>query len=238
MDTVRSDALRLFGLTLTDTQCAALDTYASLLLERNRSVNLTAIRDPEGVRVRHFLDSMSLTLAWRDASPPRTLIDVGTGAGFPGIVLKVLYPDTDVTLVESVGKKVSFCRDVISVLGLTGIRVIPQRAEVLAHDPQYRQQYEVAAARAVAPLPVLSEYLLPFAAVGGLMVAPKGSTAGDELTRATRAIRILGGRPLPLIPLLLPGDTSERNIAVIRKVTPTPPDYPRDAGIPSSQPLI
>jgi len=145
---------------------AALTTFENELLAWNQSFNLTAIRDSAGIRTKHFLDSFSCVLAWKDSTPVR-LIDVGTGAGFPGIPLKILYPSMQLTLVESVGKKAAFCRHAVEVLKLENVDVITGRAEELGQLPAQRERYDWAVARAVAALPVLAEYLLPLARVGG-----------------------------------------------------------------------
>ena len=170
MEKLIHDARELFNVHLIGRQVLALATYEKELLSWNQKFNLTAIRDVEGIRVKHFLDSFSCVLAWK-ANPPSRLIDVGTGAGFPGIPLKILYPSTRVTLVESVGKKAAFCQHIIELLKLDGVEIINVRAENVGQDLRHREQYDWAVARAVAKLNVLSEYLLPLVKVGGRMLA-------------------------------------------------------------------
>ena len=160
MESLVQDARTLFNIQLSRRQVGALATYECELIEWNQKFNLTAIRDTAGIRTKHFLDSFSCVLAWR-ANPPANLIDIGTGAGFPGIPLKILYPQLKVTLVESIGKKAMFCQHIISLLGLEGIEVVQARAEDLGQAGTHREQYEWGLARAVADMRVLAEYLLP-----------------------------------------------------------------------------
>jgi 16S rRNA (guanine527-N7)-methyltransferase len=229
-------AQTLFGIRLTERQTLALARYEQELLEWNRKYNLTAIRDSEGIRVRHFLDSFSCVQAWQD-SPPRSLIDVGTGAGFPGIPLKILYPSMRVTLVESVGKKARFCRHIIETLELEGIEVIQRRAETLGQLPEHRETYDWAIARAVARLRVLSEYLLPLIRIGGTMLAQKGERGPAEIPPAENAMTLLGGHFRRMIPITLPGVAEERYLILVDKIAATPPKYPRKPGIPAKRPL-
>jgi 16S rRNA (guanine527-N7)-methyltransferase len=236
MQKLVQDAQTLFSVHLTGRQVIALTTYERELLAWNRKFNLTAIRDPEGIRTKHFLDSFSCVLAW-EANPPANLIDIGTGAGFPGIPLKILYPGTTVTLVESVGKKVNFCQHIIDQLGLEGVRVINARAEDLGKTPEHREAYEWGIARAVANMRVLSEYLLPLVQVGGRMLAQKGETGPSEVHAAEQAIGLLGGAVRQLLPVTLPGVVEERHLVVVDKVAATPPGYPRRPGVPAKKPL-
>jgi 16S rRNA (guanine527-N7)-methyltransferase len=229
-------AQQLFGVHLTGRQVVALMTFENELLAWNEKFNLTAIRDSEGIRTKHFLDSFSCILAWRE-NPPRRLIDVGTGAGFPGIPLKILYPSMELTLVESVGKKANFCRHAVEVLKLEAVEVVTARAEEVGQDPARRESYDWAVARAVAHLPVLSEYLLPFVQVGGRMLAQKGSGGPAEVHKSENAFRLLGGRMRSLLPVVLPGVAEERYLVVVDKVAATPPQYPRQPGFPSKKPL-
>jgi 16S rRNA (guanine527-N7)-methyltransferase len=236
MKQLAQDAQKLFGLQLTDHQLSALSVYEQELLEWNKKFNLTAIRDTEGIRTKHFLDSMSCALAWRDR-PPRQLIDVGTGAGFPGLVLKILYPGMKLTLMESVGKKASFCQHMVDKLSLEEVTVQTARAEEVGQNPAHREQYDWAVARAVANLPVLAELLLPLVRVGGAMLAQKGEGAPAETQSAERALKLLGGSLRQLIPVTLPGVAEERSLVVVDKVAATPPGYPRRAGLPAKKPL-
>jgi 16S rRNA (guanine527-N7)-methyltransferase len=175
-------------------------------------------------------------LAWQ-ANPPLRLIDVGTGAGFPGIPLKIVYPTMHVTLVESVGKKAMFCQHIVSKLGLEGIEMIQTRAEEIGQKPAHRESYDYAVARAVASLNILSEYLLPLVRIGGVVLAQKGETASVEAQSAEKAMKLLGGKLKQIIPIQLPNVVDERYLVLIDKVNATPKEYPRKAGIPSKTPL-
>ena len=236
METLARDAQALFNVHLSGRQVLALLTYEKELLEWNQKFNLTAIRDAESIRTKHFLDSFSCVLAWK-ASPPNQLIDVGTGAGFPGIPLKILYPSLKLTLVESVGKKAMFCQHIVRVLGLEHVEVIQARAEDLGQDPGHREKYDWAIARAVANLNVLSEYLIPLAKIGGAVLAQKGESGPAEAQSAEEAMKLLGGKLKQLIPVNLPGVADDRYLVVVEKVAATPPRYPRKPGIPMKQPL-
>ena len=236
METLARDAQALFNVHLSGRQLAALTLYEKELLEWNQKFNLTAIRDVESIRTKHFLDSFSCVLAWK-AAPPQHLIDVGTGAGFPGLPLKILYPDLRLTLVEAVGKKAKFCQHIVDVLRLKQVEVIQARAEDLGQDLRHRETYEWAVARAVANLNVLSEYLIPLARIGGTILAQKGESAPAEAQSAEETINLLGGNLKQLIPVHLPGVADERYLVVVEKVARTPLKYPRKPGIPMKQPL-
>ncbi len=236
MEKLIHDARELFNVHLVGRQVLALATYEKELMSWNQKFNLTAIRDVDGIRVKHFLDSFSCVLAWK-ANPPSRLVDVGTGAGFPGIPLKILYPSMQVTLVESVGKKAMFCQHIIEVLRLDGIEVVNARAETLGQDARHREKYDWAVARAVANLSVLSEYLLPLVKVKGTMLAQKGESGPAEAQSAEHAIKLLGGKLQQVIPLNLPGVVEDRYLVLVDKVHATPPKYPRNAGQPAKEPL-
>jgi 16S rRNA (guanine527-N7)-methyltransferase len=236
MDKLARDAQALFNVHITGRQVMALITYEKELIEWNQKFNLTAIRDTESIRTKHFLDSFSCILAWK-ATPPNHLIDIGTGAGFPGIPLKILYPSMKLTLVESVGKKAMFCQHIVRVLGLEHVNVIQARAEDLGHKPAHREIYDWAVARAVANLNVLSEYLIPLVKVGGMVLAQKGESGPAEAQSAEKAMDLLGGKLKQLIPVNLPGVVEDRYLVVVEKVAATPPRYPRKPGIPMKQPL-
>jgi len=236
MEKLAHDAQALFNVHITGRQIMALITYEKELLEWNQKFNLTAIRDSESIRTKHFLDSFSCVLAWK-AAPPDHLIDVGTGAGFPGVPLKILYPNLRLTLVESVGKKAMFCQHIVRVLGLEHVNVIQIRAETLGQTSQHREKYDWAVARAVANLNMLSEYLIPFVKVGGMVLAQKGESGPAEAQSAEKAMELLGGKLKQLIPVNLPGVADDRYLVVVEKVAATPPKYPRKPGIPMKQPL-
>ena len=229
-------ARNLLGIQLTQAQLNALERYEQELLAWNQRASLTAIRDPHQIRIKHFLDSLTCLCVMRE-TPMARVVDVGSGAGFPGLPLKIVYPSIDLTLVESVGKKADFCRHLVKTLKLDGVQVAQQRVELLGQTETYRQQYDWATARAVAVLPVLVEYMLPLVRVGGAMLAMKGESAPAEAHEAEQATRMLGGHLRRLIPVTLPGVVEERYLVVIDKVAATPTAYPRRVGIPSKRPL-
>jgi len=236
MEKLVREARELFNVHITGRQVMSLITYGKELLEWNQKFNLTAIRDAESIRTKHFLDSFSCVLAWK-ANPPNSLIDIGTGAGFPGLPLKILYPNLKLTLVESVGKKAMFCQHIVSVLGLEHVEVIKSRAEDLGQDTNHREKYDWAVARAVANLNVLSEYLLPLVKLGGTMLAQKGESGPAEAQSAEGTMKLLGGNLRELMKVNLPGVAEDRYLVLVDKVAATPSKYPRKAGIPAKQPL-
>ena len=217
-------------------QLDALEQYRQLLLEWNAVHNLTAIKAPDEIRSKHFLDSLSCTLAFRPAVPGK-LVDIGTGAGFPGLVLKIAHPAMKLTLVESVRKKLDFCQLVAERIGLEGVTFINARAEEVGRIKEHREQYDWAIARAVANMPVLAEYLLPLVRRGGAMIAMKGETAPVEAHQAEHAFQLLGGHLRKLLPITLPGVAEQRYLVIVDKVATTPEAYPRRTGIPAKRPL-
>lgn len=230
-------ARALFGVELDDAQVAQFSDYEALLVEWNARFNLTAIRDLEGIRVKHFLDSLSCLQAFPAELDEPSLIDVGTGAGFPGLPLKIVYSRSLLTLVESIKKKAGFCREVARVLGLRQVIVSYERAETLGHDWQYREFFDVALARAVASMPTLVEYLLPLVKVGGRVIMQKGSSAKTEAEAARNAIRLMGGKLLDIKQVFLPGLDDERYLVVVEKIKATPEEFPRAVGVPSKAPI-
>lgn len=226
----------LLNIRLSAQQLSDLHIYERELLEWNTRFNLTAIDNPETIHTKHFLDSLTCVVAMQD-TPIGRVLDLGTGAGFPGLPLKILYPKMRLTLVDSVGKKVEFCRHIVKVLQLEGVDVIQDRAESLGHQAIHREQYDWSIARAVAIMPVLMEYLLPFVKVGGKALAMKGQDAHAEAHTADHAIRILGGHLQRLVPITLPGVADERHLIVVDKVAATPKKYPRRTGAPAKKPL-
>lgn len=235
MKELAQHARNLLGIQLSPAQINALEIYEQELLRWNERVNLTAIRDVQQIRIKHFLDSLTCLSVIRGSG--ERIIDVGTGAGFPGLPLKIIYPTIQLTLVESVGKKADFCRHLIQVLRLESVQVIQERAETVGRMPAHRQQYDWAVARAVAIMPVLVEYLLPLVRVGGAMLAMKGESAPAETHQAEYAIRLLGGHLRKLTPITLPTVVEERYLVVVDKVASTPDAYPRRVGIPAKRPL-
>lgn len=236
MEAFAQSAQTLLGITLTPRQVAAFTRYELELLDWNERMNLTAIRDVPGIRTKHFLDSLTCALAWKN-NPPARLIDIGTGAGLPGIPLKILYPKMKLTLVESIGKKVEFCQHIVTSLGLENVTLLTARAEELGQNKAHREQYDWAVARAVANLPVLSEYLPPLVKRGGGMLAQKGESAPAEAHAALKAIQVLGGSLRQLLPVVLPGVAEDRYLVIVDKIAATPPGYPRRVGLPSKRPI-
>ena len=220
------------GIALTGPMLDALDQYAEILVEYNQKVNLTAITDPEGIEDKHFADSLLL------ANLPETagkLVDVGTGAGFPGVVAKIFKPDLQLTLLEPTGKRVEFLKYVCAQLGLSGVEFAKERAEEAARKV-WREQFDVATARGVAALPMLSEYCLPLVKVGGVFLAMKGPGAAEELAESGAALKKLGGKGSGVAEFHLPGG-DVRNIIRIKKISQTPPVYPRNGGKIAKSPL-
>ena len=230
------------GLQLTDKQVAMFQTFYQDLVEWNSQFNLTAITEYNQAQVRHFADSLSCLLAVKTAQRvprerPLLCIDVGSGAGFPGLPLKIYCPQMRMTLLEATGKKVDFLQHVIARLALRDVQAIKGRAEDVAHDAAYREQHDLVFARAVAELPVLAEYTLPFCRLGGLIIAQKGQSAQEETQSAEHAISILGGRVQHVMPVELLGLAETRHLVVIEKVARTPNKYPRRPGMPAKRPL-
>jgi 16S rRNA (guanine527-N7)-methyltransferase len=226
----------LLGLKLTPAQLTTLELYEQQLLEWNSRFNLTAIQESNKIRTKHFLDSLTCLIAMRDA-PMEKIIDVGTGAGFPGLPLKIIYPRMQLTLVESVGKKVNFLQHIVKTLDLQDVQIHQERVETIGQIPAHRQKYDWAIARAVAIMPVLAEYLIPLVRVGGAAIAMKGESAPAEVQTAEHAIHVLGGHLRKLIPVTLPGVADERYLVVIDKIAATPPGFPRKVGVPIKKPL-
>jgi 16S rRNA (guanine527-N7)-methyltransferase len=224
------------GIQLTRRQQEAFSRYEQALQDWNQRVSLTAVKEPEMIRIKHFLDSLTCMLAMRETAMER-IIDVGTGAGFPGIPLKIICPSIHLTLVESVKKKSEFCQYLIEKLKLTHVEILSKRVEEIAQIDRYREQFDWAVARAVASLPVVVEYLLPLVRIGGAALAMKGDNALTEAHQSQNAIRILGGHLKQLIPVELPKVADDRYLIVIDKISSTPREYPRRVGLPAKKPL-
>jgi len=247
------EGTKQFGLTLSPIQVGAFKTYFEELLRWNQRMNLTAITEEGEIQVRHFLDSLSTIEALRDRmgrpSPPLVLppggctlqgwvIDVGTGAGFPGMPLRLVCPAIHLTLLDSSGKKTSFLRHLVNTLGVPDVEIVTARAEDLGREDAYRERYDVALSRALATLPVLVEYCLPLLRIGGVLVAQKKGDIEKELKAAETAIQVLGGRWRSTIPVCLPGIQEPHYLVVVDKISPTPPKYPRRAGVPTKRPIM
>ena len=236
MDKFVHAAHQLFGVHLTGRQVVALLTFQNELLAWNEKFNLTAIREAEDIRTKHFLDSLTPYTDMHVSTPER-LVDIGTGAGFPGIPLKILFPNMQLTLVESVGKKAGFCRHIVDTLQLENVEVLSTRAEELGQNPLYREKYDWAVGRAVAAMPVLAEYLLPLVKIGGAMLALKGENAHAEAQSAEKAFRVLGGSLRKITKVILPGVVDERYLVIVDKKAATPLQFPRRTGIAQKKPL-
>ncbi len=230
---------RELGITLKENHLSLFQTYYEELVEWNRRFNLTAITDYEGVQIRHFLDSLSclLVLPRAELQAGARVIDVGTGAGFPGLPLRIVCPGMRLTLLEATRKKVDFLEHLLGRLGFSDVEVIHARAEDLGHRPGYREGYDWAIARALAEMPTLVEYLLPLVRVRGAILAQKGENAPAEVHAAEEAIRILGGRVRKLVPVDLHGLAETRYLVIVDKVAATPEKYPRRPGMPEKRPL-
>ncbi len=224
-----------FGITLDDEKIKKLNLYGNLLLEWNEKINLTAITEPEDVLYKHFYDCI---LFFKHNNVPQNakIIDVGTGAGFPGMVLKIVREDLKVTLLDSLNKRITFLKDVIEKCDLQGIEAIHSRAEDGGKNPLYREKYDIACARAVANMPVLMEYCIPFVKVGGRFIAMKGPSAEEEVALCKNAISILKTEKPQIICEKLPNN-DPRTFVIFKKISQTPPKYPRNSGNISKQPL-
>jgi 16S rRNA (guanine527-N7)-methyltransferase len=230
---------RELNIRLTDHHVAAFETYYRELTSWNERFNLTAITDREGVLVRHFLDSLSClkVLLWADLAAGARVVDVGTGAGFPGLPLKIVCPGMRLTLLEATRKKVTYLEHVVRELGLRDVEVIHGRAEELGHRLDHREGYGWALARAVGEMATLAEYLLPLVQVGGTMLAQKGEDAAVEVQASEAAVTALGGRVRQLVPVELRGLAETRYLVVVDKVASTPDRYPRRPGMPKKRPI-
>ncbi len=225
-----------FEIVLSTEQLNQFAHYQQMLIDWNTRLNLTRIREPDDIVIRHFLDSLSCVSVMGDLAGLR-VIDVGTGGGFPGLPLKILYPSMWLTLTDSVAKKTRFLEAVVAELGLEQVEVVAERAETLGQDDAYRQQFDWALARAVARMPVLAEYLLPLVRVGGNMLAQKGATAAVESAESQSAITRLGGGQPTLTEINLPQHDKPHFLVVIKKIADTPAAYPRKIGRPAKRPL-
>lgn len=230
-----SDILNL-GIKLSKKQISQFLKYYELLVEWNSFMNLTAITEYDEVMKKHFVDSLSLIKAF-DVSKEASVIDVGTGAGFPGLALKIAYPNLKITLLDSLNKRINFLNEVIIQLGLSGIEAIHGRAEDFAKPGKLREKFDLCVSRAVANLSTLSEYCLPYVKVGGEFISYKSEKMEEEMNAAKNAIHVLGGKIQRCEEFYLPDSDIYRNLVVIKKVKETPKKYPRKAGLPSKEPL-
>ena len=224
------------GIELSEKQIEQFMTYKNLLQEWNQKMNLTAITEDHEVITKHFLDCMTINKALK-MNEQKTVIDIGTGAGFPGLVIKIAFPHLNITLVDALKKRLTFLETVINELGLTDIECVHSRAEDLGKNKQYREGFDICASRAVANLAVLSEYTLPFVNVGGYLIALKGQKLDEELEQGKKAIQILGGVLEEVVHTGVPFTDLNHKLAKIKKVKPTAIKYPRKAGEPTKSPL-
>ncbi|MFC2003406.1 16S rRNA (guanine(527)-N(7))-methyltransferase RsmG [Chloroflexota bacterium] len=239
MDRLNTGATKL-GLQLNAGQLEQFHLFYQELLDWNQRMNLTAITGYEEMQVKHFLDSLTVTLAWQSPIRSRSLhvIDVGTGAGLPGIPLKILWPDINLVLLDSTAKKAAFLHHLKQKLGLDDVEIVVGRAEEVAHETNYRDRFDVVLSRGVARLPTLVELTLPFCAVGGSFIAQRKGDVEAEISQAGRAISTLGGKVREVKNIELDEFTDERYLVIIDKVSLTPEQYPRRPSIPSKRPLV
>ncbi|OUP48811.1 16S rRNA (guanine(527)-N(7))-methyltransferase RsmG [Lachnoclostridium sp. An181] len=228
--------LQEIGIVLNETQKQQFDVFYEMLVEWNKVMNLTGITKRDEVDEKHFVDSLSVVQVF-DVDKCKKVIDVGTGAGFPGIPLKILFPDMEITLLDSLNKRIQFLNAVIEELGLKKINTIHGRAEDFAKKEEYREQYDLCVSRAVANLSTLSEYCLPYVKVGGAFVPYKSGEIDEEVNAAKNAVKILGGKIVQVKKFTLPGSDIGRSFVKISKVSKTAKRYPRKAGLPSKEPL-
>ena len=252
MERLREKALQL-SISLNDMQMEMFNIYYEMLINTNKVMNLTAITQLDEVILKHFIDSISVACVYdklmdftgcgketsdnKDTLEKLKILDLGTGAGFPGIPLKIVFPDIEIVLMDSLNKRVRFLQDVIDELKLTGISAVHGRAEELSRDKQYRESFDLCVSRAVANLSVLSEYCIPFVKTGGTFISYKSADIDEEINNAGNAIKVLGGNLTAVKKLVLPGSDIERSFVIIDKIKNTPKVYPRKAGTATKNPL-
>jgi len=230
--------LKEWNLELSETQLMQLEKYYEMLVEKNKVMNLTAITEYEDVLKKHFLDSLALSQLINLNGKKAKLLDMGTGAGFPGIPLKIVFPELEITLMDSLNKRIVFLKEVISELGLTGITAVHGRAEEAALKPEYREKFDFCVSRAVARLVSLTEFCLPFVKQGGYFIPYKSGEIKEELQEAGFALHELGGKYCKTYEYQLPNSDIERTLIQIEKIKLTPKKYPRAGGKPLKQPLL
>ena len=224
------------GIKITDVQCDKLYRFYEMVIEKNKVMNLTAITDYEEFVIKHFVDSLMIAKVM-DMTMPMTVLDIGTGAGFPGVPIKIVYPETKVLLLDSLNKRLNFLNEVIAELGLKDITTIHSRAEELQAKGEYRENFDLCVSRAVAALPTLSEYCLPYVKLGGKFVAYKATGADEEIEASKTAIRVLGGEIKETAHFTIKDTDYTRVLISIEKIKNTPKKYPRSGGKPGKNPL-
>jgi len=237
MSAIFESKLSELGIVLSDTQKEQFVKFYELLVEWNKVMNLTGITEYEEVNEKHFVDSLSI-IKCKDMDSVKTLIDIGTGAGFPGIPLKIAFPHLEIVLLDSLNKRINFLNIVISELGLENIRTIHGRAEDFAKMQEYRERFDVCISRAVANLATLSEYCLPYTKIGGEFIPYKSGDIEEEVENAKKAIKVLGGKIDNVVKFQLPGTEIGRSFVKIKKVENTPKKYPRKSGMPTKEPIV
>lgn len=222
------------GVSLNEENLDKLYKYKNLVLEWNEKINLTAITDDSEFAVKHFIDSLTIN---KYIEPNKTIIDIGTGAGFPGIPLKILNKENKIVLFDSLNKRLKVLEDIIDKIELKNIETLHGRAEEIFKNRQYREKYDIAVSRAVAALNVLAELMLPAVKIGGICICMKGNNAEEEINEAKKAIKELGGEIIKVEKVMLPELNLERNIVILKKVKQTPNRYPRKPGTPQKEPI-
>lgn len=236
MENILENKIKLLSVNLDHRQMDQFHIFYELLVEWNKVMNLTAITDYKEVVDKHFIDSLCIEKI-TDMGQVRTVIDVGTGAGFPGIPLKIAYPHLKITLLDSLNKRIKFLNEVIAKLELKDIEAIHGRAEDIARKEEYREQYDMCVSRAVANLSTLTEYSLPFVKTGGIFISYKAEKAEEEIEKSKKAVTVLGGKTDKIVKYQLPETEIGRTLIKIKKVKKTEKKYPRKAGMPSKEPL-
>ena len=226
-----------FGIKLSDHQLEQFETYYEMLVEKNKVMNLTAITEKNEVIDKHFADSLALIKSGVSLTGQK-ILDIGTGAGFPGIPLKIAFPELEIVLLDSLNKRIKFLNEVIEALGLEKITAIHGRAEDYAKDAAYREKYDLCVSRAVANLATLSEYCLPYVKVGGMFIPYKSGEIDEEVKGSKKAVKVLGGEIEDVVKFELPGTDIGRSFVKIHKVKNTAKKYPRKAGMPSREPIV
>lgn len=228
------ESAKKIDIILSDEQVNKFYKYMSLLIEWNEKINLTAITEPKDIILKHFIDSMTISKYIKDSD---RIIDVGTGAGFPGIPIKIIKEENEIVLLDSLNKRISFLNEVIKELGLNNINCIHSRAEEAGRNKNFREKFDISTSRAVANMSVLSEYLIPFTKMGGKVIFMKGSEIEQELEDSKNAIKLLGGKINKIDNFYLPNSDMQRNIILIDKIEKTNSKYPRKPGMPAKEPI-